>query len=146
MQPYNIAIEILESVIHDELDSQFAKSIKRLQELGFSIELDDFGTGYASLEKLLAFSVNRIKIDRQFLVGAVQNPDKQALLATIIGIGATLSIEVLVEGAEDQDDYRLLEKLGCNVVQGHVIAMAQSVEDTERWIAEWHAGLDAKAG
>ncbi len=135
LDPGNLAVEILESVIFDRADDPALVTLQRLEKAGFNIELDDFGTGYSSLEKLVSFEVDRIKIDRAFVTGARQDKNRRLVLEAVIGIGRALGIEVLAEGAETEADLRLLKDLGCTTVQGYAVAHPMPAEVASDWLA-----------
>ncbi len=135
LDPGNIAVEILESVIFERADDPALDTLQSLEKAGFNIDLDDFGTGYSSLEKLVSLEVDRIKIDRTFVTGARRDRNRRLVLEAVIGIGRALGIEVLAEGVETEADLRLLKDLGCSSVQGYAIARPMPAEAASAWLA-----------
>jgi len=115
LAPSALVLEITESVIMDDTD--FA--VRRLQDLkalGIRLAMDDFGTGYSSLSYLSRFPIDILKMDRSF-VGLNGN---EALASAIITLGASLNLEVVVEGIELQEEEDSMHQLGCELGQGYL--------------------------
>ena len=109
-------------------------TLARLREAGFSLSLDDFGTGYSSLSRLRTLPFSVLKIDRSFLAGVPGDAVAEELLRGIIALGATLGLDVIVEGVETSEQERELLRLGARVAQGyHLGTPAPAVEIEARW-------------
>ena len=78
------------------------RNLRGLASAGFHVELDDFGTGHASISNLRRFMVNRIKIDKSFIVGIETSDEQQALTASMIAMAQALGIGTLAEGVETE--------------------------------------------
>lgn len=109
-----LTIEVTENVYMGWSSSVVSATIKDLHAAGVMIALDDFGTGYASLANLRQFPIDRLKIDRSF----VQNPDDEAIVRAVIGLGASMGMKVIAEGVERQDQFQSLKRYGCDQIQG----------------------------
>ncbi len=92
-----------------------------LKELGVALALDDFGTGYSSLSYLSRFPVDILKMDRSFLRGGA-TPEAAGLASAVVGLGATLSLEVVAEGIEMPGQRDTLREMGCDLGQGFLFA------------------------
>ena len=79
--------------------------------------MDDFGTGHSSLGYLSRLPVDILKLDRAFLVG--DDPD---LIAAVVGLGQALSLDVVAEGIEEDEQWRALRALGCQYGQGFLFS------------------------
>jgi EAL domain-containing protein (putative c-di-GMP-specific phosphodiesterase class I) len=105
VKPSSITLEITESVLLDNVHSAREVATK-LRELGLGLCIDDFGTGYSSLSYIQRFSVDAIKIDRAFvagLSGGLADPGSEAIVRTIVTLGAGLGLKVVAEGVETGD-------------------------------------------
>src|SRR5205085_11692479 len=92
------------------------------------IALDDFGTGYSSLSYLQSFPLDRIKIDRSFVTRLGRHDGSIAIVRGVIGLARGLSLPVLAEGVETEDQLRMLEQEGCDEVQGYFIGRPASIQ------------------
>ena len=135
--PRLIELEITEQTLLDDSIS-IRKSLKTLREAGFRIALDDFGTGYSSLGYLRRFSVDKIKIDRSFVVDA-EAADTQAIIVAIVTLGRALGLTVAAEGVETVEQEAILMAAGVDQFQGHFYARPTPVDTTS-------ASKMAKAG
>jgi diguanylate cyclase (GGDEF)-like protein len=116
----NLAVEITESTLM-EAREESAAALRRLRALGLKVSVDDFGTGYSSLAYLKHFPVDTLKIDRSFVRDVARNADDAAIARAIIALGRSLSLSIVAEGVEDQEQLNLLRKEGCDFVQGYMI-------------------------
>jgi diguanylate cyclase (GGDEF)-like protein/PAS domain S-box-containing protein len=89
-----------------------------LKQLGIAISIDDFGTGYSSLSVLRDLPIDRIKIDRSFIVDLPEEKGDQAIVEAVVALGAALHMSIVVEGIERTEQAQLLDRLGCTEGQG----------------------------
>ncbi|HTW43168.1 MAG TPA: EAL domain-containing protein [Solirubrobacteraceae bacterium] len=111
-----LMLEITESMLVEDPDVAVVK-LRELRELGVRIAMDDFGTGYSSLSYLSRFPVDVIKMDRSFLRS---DASKEAadLSSAVVALGSSLSLEVVAEGIEYDEQLSRLRDLGCELGQG----------------------------
>jgi EAL domain-containing protein (putative c-di-GMP-specific phosphodiesterase class I) len=112
-------------------------TLTRLRDAGFSLSLDDFGTGYSSLARLRTLPFSVLKTDRSFLAGVPGDATAGKLLRGIIALGATLGLEVIVEGVETSEQERELVRLGARVAQGYHLGTPAPAAVIE---AQWGSG------
>jgi EAL domain-containing protein (putative c-di-GMP-specific phosphodiesterase class I) len=106
--------------------------MRGLNCLGVNTALDDFGTGYSSLAYLKTFPLNRLKIDRAFVMDLPDNQSDCAITNTIIALGLNLNMEVLAEGVETEAQRDFLTASGCQVFQGYLFGKPMSGEELTR--------------
>ncbi|CCV65972.1 Diguanylate cyclase/phosphodiesterase [Paracholeplasma brassicae] len=128
LKPNSISIEVTETFLMTSFELIIEK-LKILQRFGVSIHLDDFGTGYSSLLYLKELPIDSIKIDRKFIMYALSDKYSKAIINMIISLAKNLDLEVIAEGVEDDKQYQLLKKSGCNTVQGFYIGKAMRFDD-----------------
>lgn len=140
--PERLCVEILEQVVAESPDDVTARNVAALAEMGCRIDLDDFGTGHASITSLRRFAVDRLKIDRSFVVHCDQDPDQRRMVATIIAMAKKLGLDTLAEGVETIGEQVVLSELGCGHLQGFAIARPMPLAQLPDWIAA-HERRDA---
>lgn len=112
-----LELEVTESVFMDDIDHMI-QILRDLNDLGVELAIDDFGTGYSSLSYLRRFPIDRLKIDRSFIVDASDSEDGSSIARTIIALGKSLNLETIAEGVETIEQQEFLIKEGCELVQG----------------------------
>lgn len=132
LQPSQLEFEVTESSAMQDLEHAITV-LNQLRNLGYRLSLDDFGTGYSSLSHLRRLPIDTVKIDRAFIKDMDHDRHDRVLVASIIELGANLDMKVLAEGVETQEQLSLLDSLGCDEVQGFLIARPMP---EERFIAE----------
>lgn len=120
-----IGLEITERILVEELD--LVKDIfNQLKHANVKLALDDFGTGYSSLSYLKRFPIDTIKIDQSFVRDLPGNSEDSSLVQTILAIGSNLNMQVVAEGVETREQYKLLRDWGCKSIQGYYFGKPQS--------------------
>ena len=113
-----VQIEITESV--GDMDVALINNIAQsLISMGFRLSMDDFGTKYSNLEMLFKFPFSIAKIDRSLVKNLESNEKSRIMLKHLISMIKELGIECVAEGAETVEQVRLLQKFGCNIIQGY---------------------------
>jgi len=92
------------------------------KEIGVHLSMDDFGTGYSSLSYLKTLPFDTMKVDRSFVAGIVDNPDDLALVTAAINMAKSLSLEIIGEGVETEEQFQILIDQGCDYVQGYLFS------------------------
>ena len=118
LAPSLLELEVTESAIMSISDDIVLKLL-RLKELGISISIDDFGTGYSSLSYLKNLPVDKIKIDRSFVMDIVSDPDDAAIVDAIISVAHALNLCVIAEGVESKGQLDFLIGRKCTEFQGY---------------------------
>ena len=127
-------LEITESVIMEDLENNIAK-LEAVRNLGVNIAIDDFGTGYSSLSYLAKLPVSSLKIDRSFIIEMTEGPQGLAIVSTIINLAHTLKLKVVAEGAETEEQSKLLKLLDCDELQGYLFSKPIPAEQLEALLA-----------
>ena len=117
LRPELLQIEVTESVMIGGTYN-VAETIDRLRELGISMAIDDFGTGYSNMSYLPTLAFDYLKIDRSFVSNLGKRPETESMMRTLIGLAHNFGMQVIVEGAESQEQLNLVRTLGANEVQG----------------------------
>lgn len=112
-----LELEVTEGVMQTSGDS--IKVFNRIKELGVSIAIDDFGTGFSSLSSLKNLPLDCLKLDREFVHDMLDKQENSVIIATIIGMGQALGLEIVAEGVETLDHILYLQGLNCDIIQGY---------------------------
>ncbi|WP_176399615.1 putative bifunctional diguanylate cyclase/phosphodiesterase [Novosphingobium sp. B 225] len=127
IDPARVEFEITEGVLLNNSEANIAL-LGKLHDLGVKIALDDFGTGYASLNYLLTFPFDKIKIDRRFVNELETREESRAIVAAVIALANQLGMCTLAEGVEQPEQLAQLRRDGCRMVQGWLFGKAQPSE------------------
>jgi diguanylate cyclase len=133
--PSRLTLEITESTLMDDPERAHV-ALTRLREGGVSIALDDFGTGYSSLAYLKRLPLDEIKIDKAFVLGlgADVNPSDVAIVRAVVAMARPLQCEVVAEGVESLEIWKLLRELGCDLAQGYYLSRPLPAAALEQWV------------
>ena len=93
------------------------RQLEALKRKGFRLSIDDFGTGHSSLSYVHRFPVDRIKVDRSFLLRARTEHETDVVMRAIIDLGLQLGLEVVAEGVETDVELAKLQLIGCKLVR-----------------------------
>ncbi|MCG2586347.1 EAL domain-containing protein [Massilia sp. TS11] len=116
-----IEVEITESAMMGE-QAEVQAQLRALRALGIRLHIDDFGTGYSSLWQLQRLQMDGLKVDRAFTQGLDQGSDGRILFEAIISMAHALGMTVVAEGVETPQQLAILQTLGCDEVQGFLLA------------------------
>ena len=130
-----LLLEITESAYTQDSE-QIIGTVNQLRELGFHIEMDDFGTGYSSLNMISTLPIDALKLDMQFIRNAFNQRKDTRMLEVIIDIADYLSVPVIAEGVETEEQLNALKAMGCDLVQGYYFSRPVPAEEYERFVIE----------
>lgn len=117
IEPATIEFEITEYVL--QTSPVAIEHLKALKATGVLIAIDDFGTGYSCLGSLKALPIDRLKIDRSFMLDAPNDANDVAIIKAIISMGHSLNLQVTAEGVENIAQKNFLELENCDELQGY---------------------------
>jgi len=119
--PTMLGLEFVETGLIGQAEANNSV-LQNLRDLGVRVVIDDFGVGYSSLTYLRTFPISDLKIDRSFIDGIHQNRTQQVLTHAIWQMTNELSIPVVAEGVETDEDLEMIQALGIHAAQGYGIA------------------------
>lgn len=134
---YNIPAGMLEMELTEDafIDTGVANAclLQEIRHAGIRISIDDFGTGYSSMRYLKSMPINSIKIDRSFVSGSPgQHLSDPTITQAIIFLSKGLSLDVVAEGIETQEQWDDLVDYGCHTGQGYFLNRPMRVQELER--------------
>jgi diguanylate cyclase (GGDEF)-like protein len=140
LEPRKLQVEITETAMLEDIAAA-GQILKRLQSLGVQIALDDFGTGQSSLSYLRRFRADALKIDHSFIDHICASHSDTTLVSAIIAMSRPMGLRVIAEGVETTSQLDCLRDLGCDEVQGFLIAKPMSATTMSDWL-RWFAAKD----
>ena len=144
LSPAHLTVEVLESTLIESDDDVALQTIESLSRAGFKVVLDDFGTGYASMSNLSRLKLDGIKLD-QSLVKPVPEPRADSIIAALVALSRSLNMSVVAEGVETSKHYASVAKLGCDVVQGYIVAKPMPADEFIQWFNDYSCAQSARA-
>ncbi|HWI62698.1 MAG TPA: EAL domain-containing protein [Symbiobacteriaceae bacterium] len=143
IEPAWLQLEITENVLVYD-DDAIRKSLRRLKRLGVSLAIDDFGTGYSSLHYLKRLPTNTLKIDQSFISGLGNGPRDTALVEAMVSIARGLSLTLVAEGIETEDQAARLRTMGCPYGQGYLISRPLPPDGASQFLRS-RVGMDSRS-
>jgi diguanylate cyclase (GGDEF)-like protein len=143
LPPDRLELEITESVLVTNIDLAL-KCLAQWKALGVRIALDDFGTGYSSLSYLTRLPIDRLKIDGSLIRGMTTDSRDTIIVRAVISLCREFGFTTLAEGVETDVQFAMLDDLGCEQVQGYLLARPAPLAEARELIRRrWGARPDA---
>ncbi len=125
-------IEVTESALNDKSD-QLKNDCKKFRDLGYQIWIDDFGSGYSSLNTLMEYDFDVLKLDMEFLRTFDKNPKTGNLLNYIVYAAEEMGVRTLTEGVETLEHFEFLKSIGCDKAQGYYFSKPMAMEESREF-------------
>ncbi|WP_411072084.1 putative bifunctional diguanylate cyclase/phosphodiesterase [Streptomyces sp. cmx-4-25] len=129
----SLQLEITEHVLLED-PQRAADTLNGLTGHGVKMSLDDFGTGYSSLVHLRRLPVSELKIDRSFVARLAVDTEDAEIVRCTVDLAHSLGLLVVAEGVEDDETWERLRDLGCDAVQGWLVAAAMPPGEATAWL------------
>ncbi len=134
LEPRYLELELTETLVMEDAAGAVA-TLEALNRMGVHIAIDDFGTGFSSLSYLKRFPINKLKIDQSFVRDCTTDPIDASIIASIIALAHSMSLEAIAEGVEDRRQSMILRHQGCDQAQGFLYARPLPAEDIAALLA-----------
>jgi diguanylate cyclase (GGDEF)-like protein len=137
-----LVCEVTESMLMKDTATAI-KTLEQLREMGITVSIDDFGTGHSSMQYLATLPVDEVKIDRSFVVRAMDHANASGaqrdtnLLEAVIELCRKLGFTVTVEGLEDSDAVAMVTAMGAHLGQGYVFSRPMSVAQADELVESY---------
>jgi diguanylate cyclase (GGDEF)-like protein/PAS domain S-box-containing protein len=139
LPPECLVLEMTETMLIEH-SVEMIEQLQRLKALGVRLAIDDFGTGFSSLSYLHRFPVDILKIDRSFIERVASSSDAE-FVRTIVQLGRSLSLTMIAEGIEGQEQLVALRLTGCEQGQGFHFSPAITSAMVEEHLPGWVCGI-----
>jgi len=134
LAPRFVKLEITESALMAQGETVMAL-LSELRSLGVSVCIDDFGTGYSSLSYLNQFPVDTLKIDRSFVSRLGASRETSEIVRAIVTLAHSLSMTIVAEGTETEEQAEQLRALQCEYGQGWLFSRPLPPDEVEQLLA-----------
>lgn len=128
LSPACLELEITEGFLLSDSERAL-RELDALKRLGVTLAVDDFGTGYSSLSYLKRMPIDKLKIDRSFVMQIPEDSDNEAIARAVIALGRSLNLQVVAEGVETGAQRDFMRREGCHAVQGFLYSPPVCAED-----------------
>ncbi len=135
VKPRQMPLEFTETAYYGDMD-KLRDLLGYLTDMGAKISMDDFGSGYSSLSLLKSITVHELKIDATFIDFEFSNVRAYYILESMVEMSKKLGVHITVEGVETQDQLELLQRLGCDTIQGYLLSKPLPEKDFLKILAE----------
>ncbi|WP_278337005.1 EAL domain-containing protein [Clostridium chromiireducens] len=136
LETYSFPAEYLNiEITEDEAMEDFPiiiDALTKLKAMGVKISLDDFGTGYSSISYASKLPVDKIKIDRTLIMNLEKDDRDRMIVKAIINTGHSLGLNIVAEGIETQEQFRILNEFECDFIQGYLIGRPMEASEFEK--------------
>ncbi|MDO8905725.1 EAL domain-containing protein [Hydrogenophaga sp.] len=140
IKPQRLKLELTESLLADRMEITIEK-MGMLKDLGVTLSLDDFGVGYSSLSVLKRLPLDQLKIDKGFVADVLTDPNDAAISRAIITLAQSLSLQVVAEGVETQEQREFLAYQGCDQFQGHLFSPPLPIATLDAFLRNPSSGM-----
>lgn len=134
-QPEWLVFEVTEGLFMKNPEHT-SELLKELSDLGIGIAIDDFGTGYSSLAYLKRLPIDKLKIDRSFVMDIPTDEDDVAIVKAIIALAQTLGLSLVAEGVETEEQKEFLIANGCKNIQGFLYSRPITVDKMDAMLKQ----------
>ena len=117
-------------------DQEVSRKAYQLKDEGYTLLMDDFGSGYSSLNILLETPFDVIKLDKRFMESMIVSGKGKLILEQVVAMANKLGLGLLAEGVETKEQVELLQRIGCDQVQGYYYAKPMPEEDFYKLLCE----------
>ncbi|MFC2073713.1 EAL domain-containing protein [Campylobacterota bacterium] len=129
-KPEWLSLEITESQIMTHPDSAIAV-LNKISGMGVELAIDDCGTGYSSLSYLKRLPINKLKIDQSFVKDLPDGEEDAGIAKAVIALSNSLSVHVIAEGVETEEQKMFLVEHGCSNIQGYLYGKPMPANEME---------------
>lgn len=137
LPPHYLELELTESLLVEDVE-HVVEIMYALKDMGIKLVIDDFGTGYSSLAYLKQFPVDKLKIDRSFIMEMTGDDNDAAIARAIINLGHSLNLQVLAEGIETELQKDFIVNHQCDYAQGYLFKAPALPEEVLEFLKQFN--------
>lgn len=131
IDPESLVLELTESG-YVETNERIKELFQDLKARNIDLALDDFGTGYSNMRYLKEIDFKTVKIDRSFVVQALQNEYDFNIISHIIDMVHSLGSVVCMEGIEEKEELLRMMAAKPDMIQGYYFGKPAPADQFEK--------------
>ncbi|MCH5249188.1 MAG: GGDEF and EAL domain-containing protein [Lachnospiraceae bacterium] len=128
ISPDSLVLELTESG-YIETDNRIRELFKDLKDSDISLAIDDFGTGYSNMRYLKEIEAKTIKLDRSFVLQAMNNDYDYTIICHIIDMIHSVGSTVVLEGIEYENELEKMKKAKPDMIQGYLFGRPATAQE-----------------
>ena len=136
LSPYQLEFDITEKTIMADLDFSL-RNLQALTDMGVTITIDNFGCDPSSIKWINKLPIQKVKIDKSFVMRILTEPDDLAVVNAVIALSHNLKMKVIANGVETEEQMSIIRESGCDQLQGYVISEPLIPAEFERLVANY---------
>jgi EAL domain-containing protein (putative c-di-GMP-specific phosphodiesterase class I) len=133
VSPAALVIELTESRAGSDQVAMM-ETLARLRLQGFELAIDDFGTGYSSLDRIRNLPFSILKIDRSFVSDVETDARARGIVTACVSLARRCKLLIIAEGVETRGQLEALQRMGCDMAQGYLIAKPMPSANLSSWL------------
>jgi EAL domain-containing protein (putative c-di-GMP-specific phosphodiesterase class I) len=137
IRPEQLQLEVTESTAM-LYETEVAKQMRLLAEIGICLSIDDFGTGHSSLNRLDKLPLHVLKVDRTFTERLCGADGARSIVEAILSMAKALGMQVVAEGVEREEQMLALTEMGCDYLQGFLLSRPVEPDEIPRLLEHRH--------
>jgi len=131
---HKVVIEILESAV--DADKPLVEAIGNYRDRGYHIAIDNFGSKHSNLDRLWKLAPDYVKLDLSIIHEAENNPKVRRMLPKLIEIIHELGARAVVEGIENEAQYKVALDAGATLLQGYLLGKPAAASEWQQHKAD----------
>ncbi|MEJ2612876.1 MAG: EAL domain-containing response regulator [Candidatus Thiodiazotropha sp.] len=131
-----IKLEVTETQLMEDLVCPL-EALLRLRMKKVKLSIDDFGTGHSNISQLRDLPFDELKLDRSYVHSGVNGERTDLILESTVEMAKKLDMSIVAEGVETLEEWQMVERLGCDQVQGYFAARPMPGVEIPGWMALW---------
>ncbi|MCH5164081.1 MAG: EAL domain-containing protein [Clostridiales bacterium] len=117
IEPCHINLEITESASAKEKQTLISHMDQMISR-GVNFSLDDFGSGASNLNYIMDMPVQIVKFDKEMIQAYFSSDKAKYVMEAAMHMIHGLGLEIVAEGVETEEQYRKMEEIKINYIQG----------------------------
>jgi EAL domain-containing protein (putative c-di-GMP-specific phosphodiesterase class I)/GGDEF domain-containing protein len=130
-----LCFEITETAVIENPEAAL-QILDRFRDAGIAISIDDFGSGLSSLAYLKQIRGQELKIDKSLITDLTESQRDALIVRSTIDLAHSLGLKVTAEGVETATAFQLLAAMGCDSIQGYLIAKPQPLKELLSFLSD----------